>query len=441
MSSALAAWLIGRRQHDREILRLAVPALGALVVEPLFLLADSAIVGRLGTAQLAGLGVGSAVLLNAVLLCVFLTYGTTSVVARRAGAGDLSGALRQGMDGIWLAVAMGVVLAAIGVPLTSVLVDLFATSDRVTPYAETYLRISLLGLPSMLVVLAATGVMRGLKNTRVPMLVLTVAAAVNVILNLVLVYPAGLGVAGSALGTVIAQTGAAVWLGAVVLRRAIGQRAPLRPQPSAVLAAAAAGLPLLTRTVLLRVVVLCMTFVAAAQGDTALASHQIAFTLWFLLAMPAEAFATAGQAMVAHALGASDTVGAPAVARRVAAWGFASGLLLSVLLLALRPVYVPIFTLDPAVRDLVWPLAAVVAITNPIGSLLYVLDGVLIGAGDVRYLAWSMLVALMVFLPLAGLVMATKGGVVALWWVLGAWLLARQITVYLRYRSRVWLRT
>lgn len=418
-----------------------MPALGALVVEPLFLLADSAIVGRLGTAQLAGLGVGSAVLLNAVLLCVFLTYGTTSVVARRAGAGDLPGALRQGMDGIWLAVAVGVVLAAIGVPLTPVLVDLFATSGRVTPYAETYLRISLLGLPSMLVVLAATGVMRGLKNTRVPMLVLTVAAAVNVILNLVLVYPAGLGVAGSALGTVIAQTGAALWLGAVVLRRAIGQRAPLRPDRSAVLAAAAAGLPLLTRTVLLRVVVLCMTFVAAAQGDTALASHQIAFTLWFLLAMPAEAFATAGQAMVAHALGASDTVGAPAVARRVAAWGFASGLLLSVLLLAFRPVYVPIFTLDPAVRDLVWPLAAVVAITNPIGSLLYVLDGVLIGAGDVRYLAWSMLVALMVFLPLAGVVMATKGGVVALWWVLGAWLLARQITVYLRYRSRVWLRT
>jgi putative MATE family efflux protein len=321
------------------------------------------------------------------------------------------------------------------------LVGLFATSDRVTPYAETYLRISMMGLPSMLVVLAATGVMRGLKNTRVPMLVLTVAAVVNVILNLVLVYPAGLGVAGSALGTVIAQTGAAVWLSVVVLRRAIGQRAPLWPQPSGVLAAAAAGLPLLTRTVLLRVVVLCMTFVAAAQGDTALASHQIAFTLWFLLAMPAEAFATSGQAMVAHVLGASDTGGARAVARRVAAWGFASGLLLSVLLLALRPVYVPVFTVDPAVRDLVWPLAAVVAVTNPIGSVLYVLEGVLIGAGDVRYLAMSMLLALMVFLPLAGLVMATQAGVVALWWVLGAWLLARLITVYLRYRSNVWLRT
>ena len=188
-----------------EILRLAVPALGALVVEPLFLLADSVIVGRLGTAQLAGLGVGSAVLLNAVLLCVFLTYGTTSVVARSAGAGDLPGALRQGMDGIWLAVVVGVVLAAIGVPLTSVLVGLFATSDRVTPYAETYLRISMLGLPSMLVVLAATGVMRGLRNTRVPMVVLAVAAALTVILNLVLVNPSGLGVAGSALGTVIAQ--------------------------------------------------------------------------------------------------------------------------------------------------------------------------------------------------------------------------------------------
>lgn len=427
------------REQDREILRLAVPAFAALVAQPLFLLADTAIVGRLGTSQLAGLGVASAVLLNVVFLCVFLTYGTTSLVAWRAGAGDLTGALRQGMDGIWLAIIVGVVLAVLGLPLVPALVDLFGMSDSATPHAVTYLRISLFGLPSMLVLLAATGVMRGLKNTRVPMYVMAIAAAANVVLNLVLVYPVGLGIAGSALGTVIAQTGAALWLGGAVVRRARDHAAPLRPDRSGIFAAAAAGVPLLARTVLLRIAVLCMTFVAAAQGDVALASHQIAFTLWFLLAMPPEAFAIAGQAMVGQVLGASDEAGARAVARRVVAWGLASGIALALLLIVLRPLYIPLFSTDPAVRDLVWSLAIVLAATQPIGAVLYVLDAVLIGAGDGRFLAWSMLVALVVFLPLAGLVLATGAGVVVLWWALGAWLLARQLAVVLRYRSNAWL--
>jgi putative MATE family efflux protein len=425
--------------NHRKILALAVPALGALFAEPLFLAADSAIVGRLGTAELAGLSVASAVLLNAVMLCVFLTYGTTSLVAWSAGAGDLRGALRLGMDGIWLAVAVGVILAVVGWPLTSVLVALFGTSPSATPHAEAYLQISVLGLPSMLVVLAATGVMRGLQNTRIPLLVLTVAAMVNVVLNLILVYPAGLGVAGSALGTVLAQTGAALWLGGLVLRRARQHATPLRPSPSGIAAAAGAGVPLIARTVLLRVVVLAMTFVAAAHGDTALASHQIAFTLWFLLAMPPEAFAIAGQAMVGHAIGASDAAAARAVARRVMAWGLGSGLALALLVIALRPVYIPLYTTDSAVRDLVFTLALVLAATQPIGAVLYVLDAVLIGAGDTRYLAWVMLIALMVFLPLAWLILATRAGVIVLWWALGAWLLARLVTVYLRYRSNAWL--
>jgi putative MATE family efflux protein len=428
-----------RRQHDREIVALAVPALGSLLAEPLFLAADSAIVGRLGTAQLAGLSVASAILLNAVLLCVFLTYGTTTLVAWSAGAGDLRAALKQGMDGIWLAIGVGVVLAALGWPLTPVLVDLLGASDTATPYAETYLRISVLGLPSMLVVLAATGVMRGLKNTRLPLLVLAMAAAVNVVLNLVLVYPVGLGVAGSALGTVLAQTGAALWLGVHVLRLARRHTAPLSPKRTGIVAAALAGIPLLARTVLLRIVVLSMTFVAAAQGDTALAGHQIAFTIWFLLAMPPEAFAIAGQAMVGQAIGASDGAEARDVARRVMAWGFVSGIALALLVVLLRPLYIPVFTTDPAVRELVSSLAVVVAASQPVGAVLYVLDAVLIGAGNTRFLAWAMLFALLVFLPLAGTVHATDAGVIALWWALGAWLLARLVADLVRYRSDTWL--
>jgi putative MATE family efflux protein len=429
------------RRYDREILGLAIPALGALLAEPLFLLADSAIIGHLGTPQLAGLGVASAVLLNAVFLCIFLAHGTTSAVSRLAGAGDLRRAHTQGVDGIWLALSIGVALASLGVALAPVLVDLLGSSADASPYAVTYLRVSLFGLPSMLVVLAATGALRGLKNTRSPLLATGLAALANVPLNLVLVYPVGLGVAGSALGTVIAQTGAAAWLCAIVVRGARRHQAPLRPDRPGILAAAAANVPLVARTVLLRIALLTMTFVAAAQGDVAIAGHQVAFTLWYLLAMPPEAFAIASQAMVGHALGASDRVAARAASRRALAWGLGSGLAMAVVLLALRPAYIPIFTDDPAVRDLVWSLAVVVAATQPIGALLYVLDGILIGAGDLRYLAWSMLVALLVFLPLAAAVYVAGAGVVTLWWALTGWLLARQVAVALRYRSDAWLRT
>jgi putative MATE family efflux protein len=427
--------------NDCELLGLAIPALGALVAEPIFLIADSAIVGHLGTAQLAGLSIASAVLLNAVFLCIFLAHGTTAAVARRAGAGDLRRAYTLGLDGIWLAVSMGLGLAAVGLALAPVLVDLLGASDGATPYAVTYLRISLLGLPAMLVVLAATGALRGLKDTRTPLLATGLAAVANVPLNLVLVYALGLGVAGSALGTVMAQLGAAAWLCTVVVRGARGYAAPLRPDRPGIRAAASANAPLFARTVLLRISLLTMTFVAAAQGDVALASHQIAFTLWYLLAMPPESFAIASQALVGHALGAGEPATAKAVSRRALAWGLGSGLALALLLVVLRPAYIPIFTTDPAVRDLVWSLALVVAASQPIGALLYVLDGILIGAGDTRYLAWTMLVALLTFLPLAGAVLVTEAGIVALWWALTGWLLARQVAVALRYRSGAWVRS
>jgi len=426
---------------DRELLGLAIPALGALLAEPIFLAADSAIIGHLGTAQLAGLSVASAVLLNLVFLCIFLAHGTTAAVARRAGAGDLRRAYARGVDAIWLGVTIGLALAAVGIPVAPTLVDLLGASESAAPHAVTYLRISLLGLPAMLVVLASTGALRGLKDTRTPLLATGVAAFANIPLNLVLVYPLGLGVAGSALGTVIAQAGAAAWLCTIVVRGARRHGSPLRPDRPGIMAAASTNAPLLARTVLLRISLLAMTFVAAAHGDVALASHQIAFTLWYLLAMPPEAFAIASQAMVGHALGAGEPANAKAASRRALAWGLGSGLAMAVLLLALRPAYVPIFTTDTAVRDLVWSLVVVVAASQPIGALLYVLDGILIGAGDTRYLAWTMLFALVTFLPLASTVLVTEAGIIALWWALAGWLLARQVAVALRYRSGAWARS
>ena len=427
-----------RHAIDRELVQLALPALGAVIAQPLFLLTDSAIVGNLGTAELAGLSVASAVLLNAVLLCLFLTVGTAATVALRAGSGDIRAALTQGIDGIWLAVAIGIALAVVGLPLAPTLIDIFGTSASAAPHALVYLRISLLGVPSMLVVLAATGVFRGLKDTRTPLLVVAVSAAVNVVLNLLLVYPVGLGIAGSALGTVLAQTGGAAWLTAVVVRSARAHGAPLSPDRSGIRAAAAAGVPLVARNALLRVTVLCMTFVAASRGDVALASHQIAYTLWFLLSTPPQAFAIAGQAMVGHELGAGDRAGARVIAKRAVLWGLGIGLAAAALLVVLRAVYIPLFTTDAAVQDLVWSLAIVVAATQPVGAAVYVLDSILIAAGDGRYLAWTMLVAVLIFLPLAGVVLATDASVVVLWWALVGWLLSRLVTIVRRYRSDSW---
>ena len=435
------AWVRRRHPQDREILRLAVPAFGALVAEPLFLLADSAIVGRLGTPQLAGLGVAGAILVTAVSLCVFLAYGTTASVARRSGSGDLRGAWAQGVDGLWLAMGVGVVLAAAGLGAGPTLVNAFGTSDSATPYALDYLRISLFGIPSMLLVLAATGVLRGLQDTRTPLVVAATAALVNLGLNLALVYGAGLGVAGSALGTVLAQTGAAAWLVAIVVRGARAEHAPLRPDRRGIRAAGAASVPLLVRTLTLRTALLAASYVATAQGDVALASHQVAFAIWNLLALALDALAIAGQAIVGRYLGASDVSGARAATRRMVEWGVLGGILAGVLVVLGRPAYVPLFSTDPDVRRLLASVLLVVAAMQPVAGIVFVLDGVLIGAGDGRYLAAAGVWTLLAFLPCAGLVLAIGAGLVALWWAIGVLMLARLVTLVHRERTDAWLVT
>ncbi len=429
------------RSHDREILRLAVPAFGALVAEPLFLLADSAIVGHLGTPQLAGLGVAGALLATAVSVCVFLAYGTTASVARRVGAGDLRAAIAQGVDGIWLGVGLGVVLAAALAVAGEPLVDAFGTSAAATPYALTYLHVSLVGLPAMLVVLAATGVLRGLQDTRTPLVVAAVGAAANVVLNLVLVYGVGLGIAGSALGTVLAQCGMAAAFVVVVVRAARREGAALRPDRPGIRAAGRAGVPLVVRTLSLRAALLLMTYVAAATGTVAVAAHQVAFTTWMFLSLMLDAVAIAGQAIVGRYLGAADVAGTRAATRRMVEWGVLSGVLLGVVLLTVRAAFVPLFTEDPAVRSLLADVLVVAAVAQPVCGVVFALDGVLIGAGDGRYLAWAGVGPLLAFAPLALVVLAADGGLVALWWAFDAFLLARLLTLVPRWLGGRWMVT
>ncbi|MFJ8954117.1 MULTISPECIES: MATE family efflux transporter [unclassified Streptomyces] len=438
MTQAPATPKAARRRHDREIVALAVPAFGALVAEPLFLMADSAIVGHLGTSQLAGLAVASALLQTAVSIFVFLAYATTAAVARRVGSGDLKSAIQQGMDGIWLALFLGAVVVAVALPTAPALVELFGASDTATPYAITYLRISSLGIPPMLIVLAATGVLRGLQNTKTPLYVAVAGFVANAGLNVALVYGAGLGIAGSAWGTVIAQVGmAAVYL-VVVIRGARRHGASLRPDAAGIRACAQAGVPLLVRTISLRAILMIATAVAARLGDADVAAHQIILSLWSLTAFALDAIAIAGQAIIGRYLGADDAPGARAVCRRMVEWGIAAGVVLGVLIVAARPLFVPLFTSDQLVQDAALPALIVVALSQPICGIVYVLDGVLMGAGDGPYLAWAMLVTFAVFTPVALLVPVLGGGLTAVWGAMALMMTVRMITLWIRYRSGRW---
>ncbi|WP_405941961.1 MATE family efflux transporter [Streptomyces sp. NBC_00207] len=439
MTQALTAPKAGPRRHDREIFALAVPAFGALVAEPLFVMADSAIVGHLGTPQLAGLGIAAALLTTAVSVFVFLAYATTAAVSRRVGAGDLQAAIRQGMDGIWLALLLGAAVVAVVLPAAPSLISLFGASDAVAPYAVTYLRISAFGIPPMLMVLAATGVIRGLQDTRTPLYVAIGGFTLNVGLNAALVYGAGLGIAGSAWGTVIAQCAMAAAYLVVVVRGARRHGASLRPDPVGIRACAQAGAPLLVRTLSLRAILMIATAVAARLGDADIAAHQILLALWSLLAFALDAIAIAGQAIIGRYLGAGDTEGAKAVCRRMVQWGIVSGVVLGLLVVLARPVFIPLFTSDPAVEAALLPALLVVALSQPVSGIVFVLDGVLMGAGDGRYLARAMLLTLAAFVPAALLVPVVGGGITTLWWAMTLMMLVRMVTLRVRARSGRWL--
>jgi putative MATE family efflux protein len=432
------------RQHDREIVRLAVPAFLALVAEPLFLLADAAIIGHLGTPELAGLGIAGAIIQTAVGLCIFLAYGTTASVARRIGAGDTRGALAQGIDGIWLAVLIGLVMTAVGVATAEQLVAVFGGGAEVAQHATTYLRWAFVGSVPLLIMLASTGILRGLQDTRTPLYVAVGANLMNVVLNVVLVYGAGLGVAGAAIGTDLAQLAAAAVLVAVVVRAARREGAPLRPDLPGVRRAAHAGVALVIRTLTIRASLLVMTYGAATLGATSMAAHQLATTLWTFLAFALDAIAIAAQAITGRYLGAGDLAGTRAVTDRMLRWGLLSGIVTGVLLALASPVLGPLFTSDPDVHEVLWPALLVAAAFQPIAGVVFVLDGVLIGAGDGRYLAWGGLVVLAVFAPLAVLVAftASSAGLVWLWVTFGvAFMGSRCVVLVHRARGPHWMTT
>jgi len=433
---------------DRRIFHLAVPALGALVAEPLFLLTDTAMVGHLGADALASLGVASTIITTLVGLLIFLAYATTPLVARRLGSGDRTGALSAGIDGVWLAAGLGVFIGVAGYLLTPVLIGFFPATSTVSTGAAAYVSISWWGLPGMLIVLAATGVLRGLQDTKTPLVVAVAGFGANAGLNALLIYGLGLGLEGSAWGTVIAQWGMAAVFTLLILTQARTHRARLLPGRLGLVEAARSGSWLLLRTLSLRIALVATVLVATAMGTKELAAWHIVFTLFSLLALALDALAIAGQALIGHDLGAGNQAAVRLVTHRLIRWGFLAGGALAALTGLLSPLIPLIMTSDDSLRSTLWPVIVLLGLTLPLSAFVFVLDGVLIGAGDGKYLAITGLLNVAMYAPLlwlAPLVAFDRdgvnlGGLLALEAAFGiGYIGARALTLGMRYRGEAWL--
>lgn len=433
-----------RRVIDRRIAALAIPALGALIVEPLLLALDAAFIGHLGAAPLAGLAIASAILQTAVGLMIFLAYSTTPMVARRRGAGDVRGAVQAGVDGLWLALAIGVVVGLALWALASPLVKAFGASPETTEQALAYLTVSCLGIPAMLLVFAATGLLRGLQDTKTPLYVATIGFTANGLLNWWFIYGLGWGISGSAWGTVVAQWGMVLVYVAVVARHARRAGAGWLPHRDGLSHAGRSGGWLFIRTLGLRAALLVTVFAATSHGTEATAAYQVVFTIFSTAAFALDALAIAAQALVGDALGSRNAPLAKRIVSRTVFWGLAAGAAIGLVLIALSPVIGRVFTNDAGVLAILPPAVIVLGISLPIGGFVFVLDGVLMGAGDARYLAWTSIVNLAVYLPV--LWIATRLVPSGTWALVAitasfmiAFMLARATTLGLRTKREKWI--
>src|SRR4051794_537323 len=366
--------------RDREIVRLALPAFGALIAEPLYVLADTAVVGHLGTPQLGGLAVASSVLLTGYAVFIFLAYGTTGAVARLIGAGNEREAAHQAVQGMWLALCIAAVLVPAGLLSGGWLVRALGASGELATNAEAYLRISMFGVPALLVTLAGTGYLRGRQDTFTPLVVALGSNVVNLVVELVLINGFGFGIGASALATVLAQTGAGAVYVMRVVRAVRKLDVSITPDRQAIQLLGRAGGALLVRTAALRGSLTAATAMATRIGSVDVAAHEIAYELWSFLALALDAIAIAGQAIIGKALGANDADEAHAMGRRMLWLGFLAGGMLGAAVIALRTVLPHVFTNDPKVLTLGAFLLLYVAALQPVNGVVFVLDGILIGA-------------------------------------------------------------
>ena len=427
-----------RSEYDRRIVRYAIPALGALAAEPLYVLVDTAVVGHLGRSQLAALGLAATVL-SVLAMFNFLQYGTTAQVARATGAGEDLIAARLGAQCLWLSLAFGC-LVALGIAvLAAPIVDAIGVEGQTAAYAVTYLRIASLGIPSAFLAIGGQGFLRGVSDLRTPLVIVIAGNVVNLVLELVLVYGFDLGIEGSAWGTVIAQTGMGIAMAVAILRRVGLANAGLRPELARRLLSL--GKFIFIRTTALLASFLLAGVVVARLGDAPLAAHQVAFQLWILLALILDAIAIAGQIIVGQELGATRPDAAFAASVRMIGLSVVVGAGFALVFLGLGDVIPRIFTSDPEVLAqcaLLWPLFALM---QPLNGAVFALDGILIGASDGAYLALSMVVAFVVFALALAVVSWADGGVRGVWAALTVLIVTRLVLMGARFRRRRWLVT
>ncbi|HEY0641377.1 MAG TPA: MATE family efflux transporter [Pseudonocardiaceae bacterium] len=427
------------RVTPREVLRLAAPALVVLAAEPLYLLVDTAVVGHLGAVPLAALAVGGVVLAQAPTQFVFLSYGTTSRAARLHGAGRRAEAVVEGVQATWLALLAGTLLLALGQVFARPLVTLLAGPGPVADAAVGWLRIALFGAPLVLVSLAGNGWMRGVQDTARPMRYVLAGNGLSVLLCPLLVYGPGplpaLGLDGSAVANVAAQLVAAV----LFVRALVVERVSLRPSRTVMRGQLGVGKDLVVRSLAFQACFLSATSVAARTSAESAAAHQVVLQLWFFLVLVLDSLAIAAQSLVGAALGSGDAPRARAVAHQVTRYGLWFGLALGVVFAAAEPVLPRLFTPDAAVLAQVPHAWWIFVALQPIAGVVFALDGVLLGAGDVAYLRTSTVLAAVIgFLPLVWVAMLLGWGLLGIWAGLGAFMVARLGFVLTRARGDRW---
>jgi MATE family, multidrug efflux pump len=427
-----------RSAYDGEILRLALPALGALAAEPLYILVDTAIVGHLGRSQLAALG-AAATVLSVLATFNFLQYGTTAQVSRATGAGQDETARRLGAQALWLSLGIGVVLAAAIAALAVPIVELVGVEGRTADYAVTYLRIVSLGVPSFFLALGGQGFLRGVADLTSPLVVIVFGNALNVVLEVLFVYGFGWGIEGSAWGTVVAQSCMGigfVWL----IVRAVG-RTDLAPVIRLARRLLSVGKFIFVRTAALMCSFLLAGAVVARLGDAELGAYQISFQLWIFLALVLDAIAIAGQIIVGRELGAGRPERAYDASVRMIGLSVVTGVGFALALLLLSDVLPRVFTEDATVLEqcaLLWPIFALM---QPANGAVFALDGVLIGASDGPYIAASMSLAFLACAASLAVAYAGDWGVRGVWAALAVLIAVRLATMGARFVRRRWLVT
>ncbi len=427
----------------REVVRLAGPALPVLAAEPLYLLVDTAVVGRLGAVALAGLAVAGVVFAQVTGQLNFLSYGTTARAARLHGAGRRSAAVGEGVQATWLALAVGLLVLGVGQLVAGPVMRALGDGGAVAVAAESWLRIALCGAPLVLVALAGNGWMRGVQDTARPLRYVLVGNALSALLCPLLVHRWGIGLPGSAVANVAGQVvSAGLFLSALRRERAAAPGdAPvaLRPVPALLRAQLRTGRDLLARSLAFQACFLSAAAVAARFGAAALAAHQIVLQLWFFMALVLDSVAIAAQSLVGAALGAGDVRRARALARQVGGYGLVLGTGFGLLFAALAGALPRVFTTDAAVLAAVPAAWWFFAGLQPAAGVVFALDGVLLGAGDAAYLrTWTLVAAAAGFLPLTWASLVFGWGLVGIWAGLAALVAIRLAAVLLRVRSGRW---